>query len=129
MPGLPPRFLILTLALTVLVASIGCQRHVESVDRSSGFEDFVPIYNDYIAKWIRSQEAQTGEQLARLQEQLDGAGPDEAAKLETRMTALRNAMEKWEFRKSLGPYFKFSEPSEIPSGLTGRHGRARNRRP
>lgn len=100
----------------------GCRRQPAETTRKFGFDDFVPIYNRHIENWIKTQQLETGKELARVKAELATADGDAAEHLQTRMQALEKDQEKWNFRLSLGDYLKTGDPSEIPTDLVWQNG-------
>lgn len=106
-----------TVAAASMLGLVGCSREMKSVDRSGGFDEFVPIYNRHIEKWIQEQKAATQKEITELESKIAKAEPAEAEKLKPRLAGLTRVMENLEFRQSIGDYLKFSDPSEIPADL------------
>ncbi len=111
------------IAITAMLVGVSsCQRQMESVDRSEGLDEFIPIYNRYIDNWLKEQEADTEKAIIELETKITAATGEEAEKLKIRMDALLGDRDKWDYRKSLGGYFNFADPSAIPSDLTWENG-------
>ena len=54
------------IAAGVLTLSVlGCRRGSEESSLKSGFEEFVPVYNRYIEKWVKAQQSATDEEAEK----------------------------------------------------------------
>lgn len=118
LPGLS-RLLAAALAL---LGATGCQRQQDTVVQASGFEDFVPLYNQYIRTWLQEQQAATEKQITELETRLAAAQGQKAEQLAIELDSLKRDREKWAFRLSLGDYFRYSDASTIPAGLEWQDG-------
>lgn len=106
------------IAAGVLTLSVlGCRRGSEESSLKSGFEEFVPVYNRYIEKWVKAQQSATDEEAAKTRGELATADPTLREKLEARLRKLEKDQEKWRFRLSLGDFLKFAKPSDLPPDL------------
>ncbi len=54
-------------------AGTGCRRESAEAARTLGFDAFVPVYNRYIANWLKTQQATTDKEVARIEGELAGA--------------------------------------------------------
>ena len=115
------RPVLLSLAALVLPGS-GCRRQSGEVARTLGFDAFVPVYNRYIENWLKTQQATTDKEVARVDGEL--ARATDAAKVtwQSHALALRQDREKWQFRLALGDYLKIGRPADIPAGLVWENG-------
>jgi len=102
--------------LFILLAT-GCRQETRESDRSLGFDDFLPLYNSYIQKWLTEQQAATQKEADRISAALQTATAEEKTGLEAQAEVLRGEVEKWDFRLSLGDYLKIGTPAEIPADL------------
>lgn len=117
------RFLTRTLAafLTILVLG-GCARDGEQAERKLGFEEFVPVYNRYIAGWLAERKRETEREITRVRGELAKTEGDAAQRLQSLLDSLLKDREKWAFRESLGDYLKTASPSDIPQDLVWKDG-------
>jgi microcin C transport system substrate-binding protein len=105
-----------------LVGTTGCRKETAEVRRTFGFEEFVPVYNRHIAKYVEEQLANVRQEIGKNEAALASAEGDEKAKLEIHAAALKRELEKWEFRHSVGDYIAKGDPSEIPGDLVWENG-------
>jgi microcin C transport system substrate-binding protein len=110
------RFGFLLLATCVLAAT-GCRQESQEVERTLGFEGFVPAYNRYIEQWLRTQQTATAAEIAKVTSELATADETARVALEIRAKALQLEEERWEFRLGLGGYLKIGTPAGIPADL------------
>jgi len=111
------------LAATLLVAlTASCQRTATETSRSLDLESFIPQYNRYIESWVRAQRADTLEQIAETQKELATATGERRELLELQAGGLGRELEKWDFRLSLGGYFRQGTPAEVPADLVWEDG-------
>ena len=111
----------LLLAACVLVAS-GCRQESQEIERTLGFDEFVPAYNRYVDQWLRNQQEVTAAEMAKVAGELATADDAARAALEIRAKALQLEEERWRFRLSLGGYLKTASPADIPSDLVWENG-------
>jgi len=117
-----PRFFHRLLATTALIAAVaslaGCRRGGTEVERRLEFDDFIPLYNNYIRNWILEQQEATAAQIAQLETDIESTEEGQARELLViqHEQALLDA-EKWEFRIGLGDYLEFSTIDELPDDL------------
>jgi microcin C transport system substrate-binding protein len=117
------RFLKLLLpACAIIMALGGCAREGEQAERKLGYEEFVPIYNRYIAGWLTERKRETEHEIARVEGDLAKADGDAAQRLKSLLESLLRDRAKWIFRESLGDYLKAGKPSDIPQDLDWRDG-------
>lgn len=107
---------------TLVLLGTGCGSDDEEIPRSLGFEEFLPVYNNYIETWLTSQQEATDSEAARIEAELATAEGDAREKLQTVSDILRTDQEKWQFRLALGDFLKIGEPSEIPEDLVWENG-------
>ena len=100
------RWLILIFSLLLL----SCQREEEAYVAGLGFDEFVPVFNDYMKTW-------NADKLAEAQEELTMAEPDSAAAKDS-----AKLVERFERRVALGEYFSFKTPADLPDDLEWKDG-------
>ena len=105
-----------------LLALTGCHKETAEVKRGLRFDEFVPIYNRHITQYLHEQQANTRKEIAKTEASIATAEGDAKATLEIRETSLKRELDKWEFRLSLGDYFKTGDPSQIPADLVWENG-------
>lgn len=112
-------FILLATVLSgaIALACSGCRRAAEESTRKLGFDEFMPVYNRYIAGWLKEQKEATDMEFAKVESELATA---EGAAKETKLThleALRHDQEKWRFREQLGDFLKVGKSSDVPGDL------------
>jgi microcin C transport system substrate-binding protein len=100
----------------------GCRHKTEEIPRKLEFDAFVPIYNRHIGNWLKTQQAATGKEAARVAAELTTAEGEAKTALELHAAALALDQEKWEFRLGLGGFLKVGTPAEIPADLVWENG-------
>ena len=111
--------------IAVLVAALvsSCGKKGSESARTLGFDEFVPVYNSYIRKWLGEQKEASEKDAAKLRGEIAAAADAEAKeKLSRRLRQMEKDMEKWDFRLGLGDYLRFGKPSEIPADLVWENG-------
>lgn len=112
-----------TLSLGALALwSTGCQRDATETTKSMELDSFMPVYNRYIANWIKNQKQGTEKEIAKAESELATARDGDRERIAKHLEALRKDKEKWEFRTSLGDYLKIGNPSDVPAGLVWKNG-------
>jgi len=102
----------------ILIAMAGCRRDEVASIRTSGFEDFIPRYNSYVAKWLREQLAETGKEVLEAEGKMLTAGEGEKREaVERELINLKREEAKWKYRLERGDYFRMGKPEEIPENL------------
>lgn len=91
------------LTLSLLLTGCGKKDEQQSSVEAMSFQEFVPIYNSYIDKWLAGE-------VATLQEKLKEVEGEEKEQI------IRD-IKKLEFRQSLDGYFSLSSEEELPAGL------------
>jgi microcin C transport system substrate-binding protein len=118
-----------TLTITGLaamaIALAGCSREEDKSVRTSGFDDFIPQYNRYIKDWLTEQRRETVTALRKAEGGMQEAEGEERDAIERHVVTLKREEEKWDFRLSLGDFFRFGEPGEIPADLVWEDGMER----
>ncbi len=100
----------------------GCRQKTEEIPRKLEFDAFVPIYNRHIGNWLKTQQAATGKEAARVATELTTAEGEAKTALELHAAALALDQEKWGFRLGLGGFLKLGTPAEIPADLVWENG-------
>ena len=115
------RLAMLTLGALAL-AGPGCRRESTDAGRSLGLEEFMPVYNRHIETWLKSRQADTEKELAKIEGELATAEGAAAEKLRSHADVLRTEQQKWNFRLSLGDYLKIGKPEDVPANLVWENG-------
>jgi microcin C transport system substrate-binding protein len=118
--GASRSFVLFVTLLCFLATS--CRKETTETARKLEFDAFVPVYNRYIENWLKTQQAETEKEIAKVTTDLATAEGDAKTALEAKAKALQQDQEKWNFRLGLGPYLKFSNPSEMPTDLVWENG-------
>ena len=87
-----------------------CQKEEEAYVAGLGFDEFVPVFNEYMKTWNAEQL-----QVAR----------DELAKVEADTPAAKDAemkVARFERRIALGDYYSFKTPADLPADLEWKDG-------
>lgn len=105
-----------------LVGTTGCRKETVEVSRTLGFDEFIPVYNRHITKYVTEQLDATLKEIEKNNTALATAEGDAKATLEIRATSLKREEDKWRFRLSLGDYLKTSDPSQVPTDLVWQKG-------
>lgn len=114
--------IIILVCMTVFFGLCGCGKEKAKIDRTSDFDNFIPSYNNHITGWLNEQREATEKEIAGAEVKLQNAGVNEREGIERNLTNLKREQEKWNFRLSLGGYFRFGEISKIPSDLVWEDG-------
>ncbi len=112
----------LALALLAVAGMAGCGDHGAEAGRRLEFNDFIPLYNNYIRNWLLIQQEATAGQIAELERDIAGAVGEERELLELQLEQAKRDAEKWEFRLGLGDYLKIAGPDDLPAGLVWQNG-------
>ena len=115
------RFLTVVLGALALGTS-SCRRAEREVTRSFEFDEFVPVYNQYISGWLKEQQAATDKEIARVEGELATAEGDAKTRMESHLATLKLEKDKWTFRLALGDYLKTGTPADVPAGLEWKDG-------
>jgi microcin C transport system substrate-binding protein len=105
-----------------LLVLTGCRAEQMESRRTSDFENFIPRYNAHITKWLTEQKEATLKAIAEAEAKLQEKEGEERDAVERNLANLNRELEKWDFRLSLGGYFRYGELSEIPDNLTWEDG-------
>ncbi len=108
--------------VVVLAGLFGCRKEELAMNRTSDFENFIPSYNAHITKWLNEQKEATLKAITAAEAKLQGLEGEEREAVERSLANLKREQEKWEFRLGLGDYFRYGNPSEIPSDLVWEDG-------
>lgn len=108
--------------MAVFFGLCGCGKEKTKMDRTSDFDNFIPSYNTHITEWLNEQKEANEKEIANVEAKLQNAGGNESEGIERKLTNLKREQEKWNFRLSLGGYFRFEEISKVPSDLVWEDG-------
>lgn len=100
----------------------GCGDEDEVMERSLGFEEFVPKYNEYINNWLKNEKVKLEKEIGETEEKIQASEGEDRTALEVSMKDLMRTKERIEFRQSLGDYFAFKKETDLPSDLTWEDG-------
>ncbi len=89
---------------------ISCQKEEDVYVDGLGFDEYVPVYNSYIERWLKGKVAEATEEFEKAEE--GSAAKKDAAKL----------IERFKRRQALGDYFQFKTAEELPEGLPWKDG-------
>jgi microcin C transport system substrate-binding protein len=106
----------------MVIALCGCREGNEVVQRTSGFDEFIPRYNDYIKKWLNEQREVTLKALTETEQKISKADPEQQEALKRKFEQLKREEVKWDYRLARGDYFRFGSLTEIPSNLVWEDG-------
>lgn len=101
----------------ISVAICGCGEKAAVVKRTSGFDEFLPRYNEYVRRWVSEQRAAALEHLKANDREISKADPLTQDALKRKQAQLGREVEKWDYRLARGDYFRFGTPDEIPGNL------------
>lgn len=108
------RMVLLGVVMTTLSA---CGEEKRAAVRTSGFDEFLPRYNEYIKKWLIEQREATIKEVRKIEgemQEVDGVGREA---LERRLIGLKREEEKWNYRLGRGDYFRFATLGDLPDDL------------
>ena len=117
-----PLILALAAAAVAPLALTGCRQETVEVERSLGFDEWVPVYNRHIAGWLVKKKAETQAELDKVTASLASAADDKKPLLEAQLETSRREMAKLEFRLTLGDFFQFRTPVDVPTDLVWQKG-------
>ncbi len=115
-------YLSLLGASLCLLTLTACKQEGPTAQRTSGFDEFIPRYNQYIKDWLVTQQAASQKQAAELAAQLITATGDEKLRLEALAESTARDLAKWQFRMDLGDYLKIATPADVPTDLEWKDG-------
>jgi len=115
------RRLLTSLCFLAVIVN-GCRPETDEIARKLEFDAFLPIYNRHIETWLKTQQAATAKETARVATELTTAEGEAKTALELHAAALNLEQEKWKFRLSLGHFLKVGTPAEIPADLVWEYG-------
>lgn len=121
MKSLPLIFALVATAVAPL-ALTSCRQDTQEVERSLGFDEWVPVYNRHIAGWLTKKKAETQAELDKTVAALAAAAEDKKPGLESQRVTFERDMEKWNFRQSIGDFFQFRTPEDVPKDLVWEKG-------
>jgi microcin C transport system substrate-binding protein len=110
------------LAACALLGASGCGKSGGKSDRRLEFDDFVPLYNQYIRNWLLTRQQETAGQITELERSIGAAAGEQRELLEIQLEQARREARKWEFRLGLGEYLKIGTPDDLPAGLEWQNG-------
>jgi microcin C transport system substrate-binding protein len=101
----------------------GCHQKEKYAGGGFDFDGFVPKYNQYISNWLNEQETRIAKEQSELEEKL-GAATDDATKERLRgdVAEMQREMDRIKFRQSVGDYFSFKTPADVPADLEWKNG-------
>ena len=105
------------LAALLATGFSSCGDNEEQIERSLGLEEFIPKYNKYIREWIVAQKASHEKAIKDAEAELADASEKKKTSLQDTIQENRGAIERLEFRQSLGDYFATKKESDIPADL------------
>lgn len=126
-------FLIAIVSCTSVLTLSHCKSGEEvSEAKLYDLESFIVRYNKEVNLWIGGEIEKVKKKRVELDKKLDDltAGKDSLTeeeqklqrKLERSIASNQRELEKFEFRKSLGDYFAFKKPEDIPTNLVWEDG-------
>lgn len=113
---------IFILFMGALLMFGGCRQEQAVLQRTSGFEEFLPRYNSYIRGWLLEQQEATDAAIEDTRGRLEAAEGEEREAVERALANLEREAEKWDFRLSLDGYFRMGKPEEVPTDLVWEDG-------
>lgn len=87
-----------------------CQSDDEPYVAGLGFDNYVPVYNDYIKDWVAGKLVEAKEELTKKEPGTPGA------------LDAQKQVEIYERRAALGNYFQFKEEADLPASLAWKDG-------
>ena len=115
-----PNIKLIIFGLLVTLFAFGlssCGDKKEEIERSFRLDEFIPKYNAYISGWLAEQKMVHDKAVKEAQTKLTEAEEKEKAGLQDTIEENRKALERIEFRQSLGDYFMKKEESDMPDDL------------
>ncbi|HEX5790397.1 MAG TPA: ABC transporter substrate-binding protein [Luteolibacter sp.] len=108
-------------AIAVIAGLCGCRdEHTsgKTEGRNSGFEQFVPVYNRYITRWVGEQRTHTLAEMDKVRERIAKAADEtQRERAQSQLNSLQRELEKWDYRLSLGDYLRPSCKDPLPADL------------
>lgn len=98
------------LLLIIPFLIISCQPDEDPYVAGLGFDEYVPVYNDYMKKWNAGK-------LKEAKDELSKAAPDSPEAKDA-----EKAVARFERRIALGDYFSFKKPEDVPADLVWNDG-------
>ena len=114
-------FLIPILVIAAVTLS-GCGEQEVHTARTSGYQEFMTQYNRYIRNWLSEQKAATEKTVRETETKMLTLEGVERETAERNLIVIKREEEKWIFRLSLGDYFRFGKPEDIPADLVWEDG-------
>ena len=115
-----PNIKLIIFGLLVALFAFGlssCGDKKEEIERSFRLDEFIPKYNKYINGWLAEQKMVHEKAVKEAQTKLTEAEEREKAGLQDTIEENQKALERIEFRQSLGDYFMKKEESDMPADL------------
>ncbi len=106
----------------IIALVCGCSEETKVAKRTSGFDEFVPRYNDYIKNWLIEQRETTLKEFAKTEQEIAKTEGVAQEVLNRKLAHLKREQEKWDYRLERGDYFRFGTPDEIPGDLVWEDG-------
>lgn len=122
---MPHRFLTILQRACLIPGMLllhSCSEPQEETTRELGFETFVPKYNNYIKQWLSKEKKGLSQNLDKLQSKLAETHDQQQKKIEAQIENTQREIQRIEFRQSLGNYFSFKSPEDLPTNLTWEDG-------
>jgi len=117
---IPKRFKYLLHGVLIAIAALSlnsCSDDADEVERKLEFDAFVPTYNNYIKKWLSSNQRRVAKELAEVEKKITDAGDAPSKELASNREDLKRELDRIEYRQSRGDYFTAKKPEDIPEGL------------
>ena len=111
-------WIVLLTAGFCLFAATGCRQETAEVKKTFDLDGFMPVYNRYIERWLHQQVAATTALIEKNNTALATAEGEAKTTLEQKAKTLQRELDKWNFRLSVGGYFKVGDPKDIPADLS-----------
>lgn len=105
-----------------VVLVCGCRDQMKVAKRTSGFDEFVPRYNQYITNWLNKQLEETLKSIAETEQEIAKSEGAVQEAFKRKLVHLEREREKWKYRLGRGDYFRFGSPDEIPGNLVWEDG-------
>lgn len=100
----------------------GCGEKNEEVERGLGFDEFVPVYNAYVDKWLAGEQARVQKDLDELSAKISNTEGKQKQDYQETYEDVQREMKRVKFRQSLGGYFAFKSEDDLPGGLQWQDG-------
>lgn len=116
--------LILKCSLLLMpLGFLSCSEDAVKMNRSSGYEDFVSNYNDYISEWLEEQLITIDENKLELEKKIAvAASPEVKAALEKELESVVRSRAKYQNRVDQKEFFSVKTEADIPADLVWENG-------